>query len=149
MGRKGDRGCEVSYTACIASLKTTLGAVSGVRKVLNGRPTAAQNWPLVYLWADRGERAAPMGSQVTVNTYYVTATLCVPFQDNYVAEDGIGAYLNSIPAAIDANPTLTSACNVAYVVDWRGDVREIGEVQCRVVDFTVLIRDKSTYQGGN
>jgi hypothetical protein len=59
----------VSYTLCIAQLKTTLAGVTGIKKVVNGYPTSLQAWPLIYLHADRGERAKPGGSQMTVNTY--------------------------------------------------------------------------------
>jgi hypothetical protein len=84
----------------------------------------------------------------------VTATLCLPFQDNYIAEDSIAPFLNSIPAAVDANATLGDTCNVAYVTTWLAgwggratDVREMGgtgdtAIRCRVVNktsFTVFI----------
>jgi hypothetical protein len=143
----------VSYSLCIAQLKTTLAGVTGIKKVVNGYPTSLQAWPLIYMHADRGERAIPGGSQMTVNSYSVTATLCLPFQDNYIAEDGIAPFLNSIPAAVDANATLGDTCNVAYVTTWLADVREMGgtgdtAIRCRVVDFTVFIRDKGARLSG-
>lgn len=143
----------MSYTACVAALKTTLAGVSGVTKVVNGYPTSLQAWPLIYLHADRGERAAPMGSQRTVNSYTVMATLCVPFQDNYIAEDSIGPFINSVPAAVDVGATLGGAASVAYVTGWLADVRDMGgtgdtAVRCRVIDFTVFIREKGGYKDG-
>lgn len=142
----------MSYTACIAALKTTLATVSGVTKVVNGYPTSMQAWPLVYLHADRGERGMAHG-QVTSNAYSVTATLCLPFQDNAIAEESIAPFINSIPAAIDASQALDGACNVAYVASWLADVRDMGgtgdtAVRCRVIDFTVFIRDKGPFGSG-
>jgi hypothetical protein len=55
-------------------------------------------------------------------------------------------FIDRIPDAIDADPTLGSAVNVARVAEWRTDVRAIGETQCRVVDFIIWVRDKKEYQ---
>jgi len=137
----------MSYAAAIVSLKTTLAAVSGIRKVVTGYPTSVQAWPLIYMEAAEGERVPnPPNGQVIKNHYRVTATLCVPFQDNAIAEDQIAPYIDSIPLAVRTWSEI--AREVAYCISWRTDVRAIGGSQgeaattYRVVDFVIQIVQK-------
>lgn len=134
----------MSYAAAITSLKTTLAAIPGIRKVVTGFPTSVQTAPLIYLEAADGERVpSPPDGQVVKNHYRVTATLCVPFQDNAIAEDQIAPYIDLIPLAIRA--WSESAREVAYCISWRTDVRAIGgtageaATTYRVVDFIIQI----------
>lgn len=134
----------MSYLAAITSLKTTLAAIPGIRKVVTGFPTSVQTAPLIYMEASDGERAPhPPTGQVKLNRYRVTATLCVPFQDNAIAEDQIAPYIDSIPVAI--KDWCNSARISAQCVSWRTDVRAIGGTQgeaattYRVVDFVIEI----------
>jgi hypothetical protein len=134
----------MSFVTASANLKTTLATVTGIRKVLNGFPTSPQNLPLCYIEAGSGERS--QAGQLTANTYRIIATVCVSWQENALAEDQIAPFIDRVPDAIDADPTLGDAVNLARVEAWRTDVRAIAETQCRVVDFTIWVRDKKTYQ---
>lgn len=136
----------MSYSAAAAALRTTLAGVSGIRKAITGQPSTAQNLPLAFLEADSGDRT--QAGQVTVNTYRIGVSVLVPFQDNTSSEDAIAPFINSVPAAIDANATLTSTANVAWVSSWQADYFTIGEVLTRRVRFIVEIRDKGSWQGG-
>jgi hypothetical protein len=134
----------MTYAGAIAGIKTAIAGVTGIKKVINGLPTSPQNLPLCYLEASSGERS--QAGQLTANKYRVIATVCVPWQDNTLAEDQIAPFINTVPAAIDANPALSGAVNLAKVTEWRTDVRAIAETQCRVIDFTIEVLDKAPYR---
>lgn len=136
----------MSYAAAAAALRTTVAGVSGIKKAITGQPSTAHNLPLAFLEADSGDRS--QAGQVTVNTYRIGLSVLVPFQDNVLSEDALAPFINSVPAAIDANATLTSTANVAWVSSWTADYYTIGEVMTRRVRFVVEIRDKGAYRSG-
>lgn len=136
----------MTYSAAAAALRTTAAGVSGIRKAISGQPSTAQNMPLAFTEADSGDRT--QAGQLTVNTYRIGLSVLVPFQDNTSSEDAIAPFINSVAAAVDANPTLSGACNLAWVSSWQADYYTIGEIVTRRVRFIVEIRDKGRYQGG-
>lgn len=133
----------MTYALAIAAIKTTVGTVPGIKRVVNGFPLAAQNLPLCYLEASSGARNNV--GQLVSNHYQVLAVVCVIWQDSMFAEDQIAPFINTLPAAIDANPTLGGAVSLVQVISWRTDVRAIADVQVRAVEFTIDVLDKKPY----
>jgi len=139
----------VSYVTAAAGLRTALVGLrtaGGLRAVLKGQPGTGHALPLAFLEADNGIRS--IAGQLTVNTYRIRVSVLVAFQDNVLAEDALEPWINDLPAAIDADATLGGAVNIAQVVDWTADYFDIGEVKTRRAFFTVEIKDKSAYRGG-
>ncbi len=145
----------MSYVTAAAGLKAvllTLRTEGGLRAVLKGAPTSPQALPLAFMEADSGTRM--IAGQLTVNTYRVRVSVLVPFQDNVLAEDALEPWINSLPAAIDANATFTGAVKSAQVTDWTAGYMTFDsgdkEIKTRRIEFTVSILEKTNYKtGGN
>lgn len=125
-------------------VKAILFTVTGMKYVMLGYPTSNQNPPLCYIEADSGERT--QAGQLTSNTYRIIATVCVSRHDNTLAEKEIAKFIDALPDAVDADPTLGGAVNLARVDAWRTGNRPIGEMDARVCDFTIWVREKKSYQ---
>lgn len=141
----------MSYSAAIAGLKSAVETVDGLNLVLDYEPTSLQRLPAVYLLLDSFTRT--QGGQVTAMRYRVLCRLCVRWQDNEKAEWELIPFVNSIPAAIDADPTLGGAITrgVAAVAEDApaiGGFVRIGGTMYRSLDIFVDIIDKAAYQSG-
>jgi hypothetical protein len=138
----------VSYQTAAAALRTLAASIDGIKAAVHGMPASAHNLPLAILEPDNGERS--QAGQVTVNTYRVALSVVVAMQGMSHPDNQIAAFIDSVPNAIDDNPTLTSTCNVARVVSWTTGYLEFGDpaVNTRRVTFSVEIRLKHAYQGG-
>lgn len=141
----------MSYSAAIAGLKSAIETVDGLQLVLDYEPTSIQRLPAVYLLLDSFRRST--AGQVTAMHYRVLTRLCVRWQDNEKAEQELIPFVNSIPAAIDADPTLGGAVTRGFSqVDpdapALGGFVRIGGVMYRSLDIFVDITDKGAYQSG-
>jgi hypothetical protein len=140
----------MSYETAEAALRTAIKGVTGVGAVVSGQPASVQHWPLVYMAFDGMSRT--QHGQLTENRYRVLMRLCVPVQDNARVEAVIKPFVNRIPAAIDADPTLGGRVNLAYCEGsplGDGDTYlEIAETTCRAVTFVAVLVEKGTYQSG-
>lgn len=134
----------MSYVTAIAALRTRLATVSGIKVVVNGLPSSAHNLPLIFLEADNGTHRVE--HQVAVNVYRVTATVCVNWQGNHLAEDELAPYINSVPVALETDPTLGGVVNGANAMEWRASGPDgypvIADVKCRAVVWTIQVVDK-------
>ena len=141
----------MSYSAAIAGLKNALDDVSGLANVLDYEPPSFHVLPAVYLLLDSFQRTN--AGQVTVMRYRVLCRLCVLWQDNARAELELVPFVNSIPAAIDADPTLGGAltrgfARVAEDANAIAGFVRIGGTMYRSLDVYVDITDKGAYQSG-
>lgn len=136
------------YTDVVAGLLGALRTLPTLKKVQNGAPSSAQNMPLAYIEFDTLERST--AGQLTSNKYRVLVTVVVPFQDNILAEDQIAPFVNSVPAAIDADATLDGRVHLARVPTAQSGrtvgYLEIAGVLCRAVSFTVDVLEKQAYR---
>lgn len=136
----------MSYTAAVAALKARCATVTGIRSVITGQPAKPHNLPLMYVEANRGERTH--AGQVTVASHFIDAILLIAFQDNVSSEDSIGAFLDLIPKAIDANTGVAPSIKTMYVTEWAAGYMTFGEgtqaVTTRRVTFTVRVKDEGT-----
>lgn len=139
----------MSYEAAIAGLKSRIETVSGLQQVLDYEPASLQRLPAVYLLLDSFRQVG----ELPVYEYRVLCRLCIRWQDNEKAEWELIPFVNSIPAAIDADPQLGGAITrgVAQVAQdapaIAGFVR-IGGTMYRSLDVFVDIVDKAAYQSG-
>jgi len=140
----------MSYTAVVAGLVERFVTVSGLdaNKVLDYEPTSIQDTPTLYMILDEATRT--QNGQVTAFTYRVRARLCIKWQDNQYAEQELAAYINSIPAAIDADPQLGHriTAGMAQVVELIGEYISIGGVLYRVMNYFIEVKDKGGWQSG-
>lgn len=135
----------MSYSTAVAALKTTVAAVTGIKLVKNGRPLVTDALPLVYLEADNGDRN--IAGQIVANTYRIRIGLVVSRQGQTLAEDEIGPFINSLPAAIDQNPTLSGAVNFARVTSWITSYPDWTEKESRSIEFVCEVLEKGSYRG--
>lgn len=136
----------MTLRAAIDVLKPLLATVTGIRTVLEGQPGTVHNPPLIFLELGQGERATQ--GQQTRNLSRIEASVVIDRQGNTVAERDLMAYINSVPAAVDANPTLTGTANLARVAEWIPDYFTIGEKEHRRVRFIIEIIQKAQYGSG-
>lgn len=140
----------MSYALAEAALRATLKTTPGVRTVVQGEPTSVQAWPLVYTVFDGMTRTQQ--GQLTINNYRVMARLCVPIGDNPISESLIAPFINSLPATVDTNATLSSTVNIASVTEAvsgeGGGYHTIASTLCRTVTYTVVLVEKGPYKGG-
>jgi hypothetical protein len=94
----------VSYATVLGGLHTVFESVGGIAAVLDYEPTTVQVSPLMYSLLDSVE--VTRAGQVMAYRYHIMHRLMVPLQNNPQAEQILIPYVNSIPAAIDADPHL-------------------------------------------
>ena len=141
----------MSYSAAIAGLATAVRGVPGLHSVLDYEPIAFHEVPAVYLLLDSFSRT--QAGQVTVMRYRVLCRVCIAWQDNEGAERELIPFVNSIPAAIDADPTLggaitRGAAQVAEDANAIAGFVRIGGTMYRSLDIYVDIIDKAAFQSG-
>jgi hypothetical protein len=138
----------VSYTTIIAALNTQLAAVSGIKSALTYEPKAVSDPPLVYSLLDSVRRE--QAGQLTVMRYRVLSRLCIRWQDNERAEQEIFPFVNSLPAAIDADPKLGGVIpsGMAYVTDIQAGFIPINGVQYRILDMYTEVVEKAPVRSG-
>lgn len=135
----------MSYAAIIQGLEERLRNVAGIHLVLDYEPTSIEAFTVVSVF-DRFERDSR--GQKTAMTYYTMHTLAVRWQDNEQAERQLRAFINSVPAAIDADPTLSNRCNIAQITGGRADFAVVGGITYRVIDFESKVLEKAEWQSG-
>jgi hypothetical protein len=105
---------------------------------------------LIYIRLRRAERG--QGGQITSMRYFFLVRLCVPYQDNEGAELLLDSYINAVPAAIDADPTLGGAISsgLATVSTVNSDPAflDMAGTLCRYADFEVEAVEKAAYLSG-
>ena len=139
---------EGSYEAILEGIVDRLNTIGSIAVLLDYEPTAIQDTPLVYMLLDRTEREK--SGQLTAMRYRVLCRLCVPWMDNEEAERELIPFVNSIPAAIDADPTLGGRVTRgrAYVSEQVGVFVSIGGTLYRALDTFVEVLYKGPFQSG-
>lgn len=130
----------MSYATAVAALKTTVAAVTGLKIALSGKPLVIDNPPLVFLEATDGDRV--YNAQQVEAVYRVRVVIIVSRQGQTLAENEIAPFINSLPIAIDANPTLGGAVTWAKVTSWLTGYPDYTEKATRSLEFICEIKDK-------
>lgn len=137
----------MSAVACRTGLVERLRTISGLR-VLTAEPTNIHNPPAAIVSLSGGTLNA--AGQIKVRTWRFAVRVCVPFQDNVIAEDQLVPYADSVTNAILADLTLGTRANVVPVIDMSSEGPDgyytFGEgtnaVTFRSIVFRFDIRDK-------
>lgn len=138
----------MSYAAVIEGLKVRFATIPSIKLILDYEPTSIHDAPLLYMLFDNAPRTQT--GQVTVMPYRVLCRLAIRWVDNELAERELIPFVNSLPAAIDADATLGGkiASGMARVTNVQGVFVTIGGVLYRALDVTVEATDKGPWKGG-
>lgn len=130
------------YADIIDGLHDVFAGVSGLDVVLDYAPTAVHETPMLYSILDSVE--VSKGGQMTTRKFRILHRLLVPWQDNEQAELQIMPFVDSIPDALDANPTLNGTITSGYaqITDIEALWVTIAGVEYRALDFYSLVVDK-------
>ena len=129
----------MSYTAVLAGMKEAFETVSGIDNVLNYEPNIVSVTPLLYT-IFRGYTKVEQGTTRAVH-YRMLHRLCIARADEEASETTLASYVDSIPAAIEANPKLNDGAadriprGHAQIVAAEGRYVNIGGVIFRCIDF--------------
>jgi len=94
----------MSYATVLTGMHVRFATVSGIAAMLTYEPQTVQVSPLLYSVLDNVE--ITRSGQVRAYRYRILHRLLVPWQNNPQAELLLIPYVNSIPAAVDADPHL-------------------------------------------
>jgi hypothetical protein len=130
-------------------LEERFRSVDGLRGVVLGNPTGDMDLPAlytVYRQFTRPLRNAPPASNLTGMNHVFLARLVIRFVDYAQSEMELITLLDAIPDSIDRDPRLGGrlAGGMAYCSDGITGLAGIGDVQYRVVDYTIKILEKRT-----
>jgi hypothetical protein len=132
----------MSYQSVKDGLQERLETLPGIVDVLQYEPSSFGDTPLAYLLFDHSEDATQ--GQVVGTRYFVTIRLVVQWTDNEGAELEIDPYIDSIPAAIQADRQLGGRIRrgMATKPGGEGGFIDVGAVRYRIVDFVTEVLDK-------
>jgi len=144
----------MSYQDAIEGLKERIETVDGAAQVLDYEPASLALLPTIYLMLEGYKRTQE--GQVTVMRYSVLCRLLIRYQDNEKAEWELIPFVNSIAAAIDADPQLGGRIPRGYARvnpdrdarAWFPRVGGTNPITYRGLDVYVDIVDKGAYQSG-
>jgi hypothetical protein len=133
----------MAYADVLTGLQETIAGVSGIVHVLTYEPSSIQAFPTAYLLFDSTE--FDKQGQVTINKYKVLCRLLFRWQDNAKAELELIPFVNSVPAAVAADPHLGGHLNagMARVVTVEGMFVRVADTLFRGLDFTIEVVEKS------
>ena len=125
----------LSYANIIDGLNERFATVTGIVRILDYEPTSIQAFPTLYSLLDRVEYL-PAG-QVTATRYRVLHRLCLRWQDNERAEQELIPFVDSLAAAIRADPHLGGRITrgMATAVEAQGTFVVIGGALLRCLDL--------------
>ncbi len=129
-------------------LYTTLNAIPALTGlVYKYIPLTIHTEKLLYI---RLMDVVRVNASHTVVTYRLLARLLVVYQDNEGAETILDGLINSIPAAVNANPTLGGTASIATIANINSDppIIDINGTACRYADFEVEIKEKGAFTSG-
>lgn len=133
----------MSAVNCRVGLIERLRTISGLR-VLTAEPNTVHNPPLAIVSIIGG--TLNLAGQVKVRTWRFAVRVCVPLQDNVIAEDQLVPYADSVTDAILADLTLGARANVVPAIEVSSEgsdgYYDIAETMLRSIVFRMDIRDK-------
>lgn len=131
------------YPDIVNALVPVLAQVPGISVVLPYEPTALHDLPAVYLLLDTIQRQRQ--NFVINKTYVIMTRLCLPWQDNEMAEHELIPLVDAVADAIDLSPQLGGALTSGTAVCTSGlaGFVSIGGTLYRSLDYSVTVTCKS------
>ena len=133
----------MSYADVVDGLHERFATVSGIGPVLDYAPTSVPADKTLFSSLDSFEIVR--SGQVIAYRYRIRHRLVIYWQDNAAAEESLQPFVNSIPAAVDADPHLGARLTAGYAQITSGDAGwfDVGGTDYRYVDFYSTVLDKS------
>lgn len=149
----------MSYAAIIDGISAAFARVEGLPEVdsqglviniMPHEPQSIHGPRLMYSLLESFEREYDETGEVVMITYQILHRLLLRWQDPAQAEQELMAFVNSIPAAVEADPHLRGALahGYAYITSGEADWASINGVECRSLDFHSRVTETVRYQGG-
>lgn len=125
----------MSYATVLAGLHVCFATVSGINAILDYVPTSIPDPPILYSVFDN--LSITRSGQIEAKHYRIQHRMVFRWQDNEQAEQEIIPFIDSIPAAVAADPHLGGALVSGYseIESCEGGWIDIGGVTYRVLDF--------------
>ncbi len=132
----------MSYETVLEGLQERLGTVEGLAAVLDYVPTGIHTTPLVYTLFE--SLSIRQSGQVRTNEYRILLRVVLLWQDNEQAEAELSPFVESIPAAVRADPHLGGRLTSGYaeINELEGGWVTIGNVEYRVLDCHAHVIEK-------
>jgi len=132
----------MSYSTVLAGLHERFATVTSIQAILDYVPTSIQDTPTLYSLLDNV--TISRSGQVKATKYRILHRLVVRWQDNEGAELEIIPYVDSIPAAVDADNHLGGRLTSGYAVidEIEAVWVEISNVTYRALDFYSTVVEK-------
>ena len=127
------------YSTVLAGMTEAFGTVSGIKVVLEYEPSVVAKTPLLYT-IFRGYEKSEQGTRKAVH-YRMLHRLCIARADEEASESALKPFVDSVPAAIEANPRLNDGTNDripsghAAIVSSSGRYINIAGQIFRCIDF--------------
>ena len=124
----------MSYATVLAGMTERLQTLTGLKAVLEYVPTTIQTTPLAYSLLESVD--IRQSAQVTTREYRILHRIVFAWVDNEGAELELIPYVDSVPAAVKADPHLGGRIVSGYaeINDIQGGWVTIGSVEYRVLD---------------
>ena len=124
----------MSYATVLAGMTERLETLTGLKAVLEYVPTSVLTTPLAYSLLESVD--IRQSGQVQTNEYRILHRIVFAWQDNEGAEIQLIPYVDSVPAAVKADPHLGGRIVSGYaeIDDIQGGWVTIGGTEYRVLD---------------
>jgi len=131
-----------TYAEVLEGLHTAFATVDGIAAILDYEPKSVQTFPLLYSMFDSME--ASRNGQVRAVTYRTLHRLLFQWQDNEQALVEAIPFIDSIPAAVEADKHLggTIASGLARIDECEAVIVTVSGVEMLALDFysTVMVK---------
>ncbi len=129
----------MSYATVLAGLTERLQTLPGLKAVLEYVPTSIQTTPIAYSLTGSG--SFRQSGQVLTSEYRIVHRIVFAWQDNEGAELEVIPYVDSVPAAVRADPHLGGRIVSGYaeIDEYTGGWVTIGGIEYRVLDFSARV----------
>lgn len=134
-------------------LEERFKTVADLRNIILGEPTAAHDLPCLYTAFEGFDRVLgglPPADNLTGMTYRFVHRLLIRWQDRSEAEEELLHFINSIPAAVDAEPTLGGRITRgnARISEGLAGFQMVGDTKYRAIDFFSTVLEKAPRSAG-
>jgi hypothetical protein len=131
------------YLVALNALHAVLQEVTGIQYAMIGEPTSIQAPALI--WSMLAGSDTESLETIKRTTYRTEHTVAIRWQDSQAAELELLAYIDSIPAAVDRDPTLGGVVRDCEITSAEAGFVTVGEQEYRTLAFTSEVVAFSDY----